>query len=70
MRFAKISRVKAKLVGAIRRAIANEKAGVADADGSQRTGGQWRGKIWISSDFNDYDAALESLFYDAPLMKS
>jgi len=35
--------------------------------GKPRKFGKWKGKVWISPDFNAPDPRLESLFYDGPL---
>jgi prevent-host-death family protein len=29
--------------------------------------GLWKGKVWMSPDFNDEDPEINSMFYDAPL---
>lgn len=34
-----------------------------------RTGGQWKGKMSVSSEFDAPDSEIESLFYDSPLLR-
>ena len=33
-----------------------------------RKPGLWKGKVWISDDFNDEDEEINKLFYDSPIM--
>ena len=33
----------------------------------KRRGGQWKGRIWISPDFDAPDPELEKLFYDGEI---
>ena len=80
MQIANIHQAKANLSELIRRAIAGEEVFIARAneplvrlepvsrDTRPRTGGQWRGKLWVAPDFDAPDPKLEALFYDAPLM--
>lgn len=28
-----------------------------------REGGQWKGRVWIAPDFDEYDAEIERMFY-------
>lgn len=39
----------------------------APEQNKKRKGGQWKGKVWISPDFDAVDKEIESLFYDSPL---
>jgi prevent-host-death family protein len=80
MQIANIQQAKANLSELIRRAIAGEDVIIARAneplvrlepisrDTRPRTGGQWKGRLWVSPDFDAPDPELESLFYDAPLL--
>lgn len=79
MQVTNIHEAKARLSELIRRAIAGEEIYIARADEPlvrleplardtrPRTGGQWQGRIEISPDFDQVDAAIESSFIDAPL---
>lgn len=33
----------------------------------KRKPGAWKGKIWISPDFDKADKEIEALFYDSPI---
>ncbi|MEK7794501.1 MAG: type II toxin-antitoxin system prevent-host-death family antitoxin [Candidatus Hydrogenedentota bacterium] len=33
----------------------------------KRDGGQWRGLVWVSDDFDDPDPEVEKMFYDGPI---
>jgi hypothetical protein len=33
----------------------------------KRKPGAWKGKVWISPDFDKPDPELEALFYDSPI---
>ena len=37
------------------------------ADGGKRMAGLWKGKVWMHPDFDQWDAELESLFYEGPI---
>lgn len=34
----------------------------------QRKSGLWKGKVWMSDDFNDESEEINKLFYDSPIM--
>ena len=74
MQFANIHQVKTHLSNLIRRAIGGEEVIVAHANNSRdtrpRTGGQWRGKLWVAPDFDTPDPQLESQFCDVPDLAS
>ena len=79
MQIVNIQQAKANLSELIRRAIAGEDVFIARAneplvrleplarDTRPRIGGQWRGMLWISPDFDVPDPELESLFCSGPL---
>ena len=73
MQIANIHQTKTNLSNLIRRAIGGKEVIVARASNSRdtrpRTGGQWRGKLWVAPDFDTPDPQLESQFCDAPLLK-
>jgi prevent-host-death family protein len=33
----------------------------------RRVPGAWKGKVWMSPDFDEPDSELEALFYDGPI---
>lgn len=74
-----ISEAKTHLAQIVKRVLAGEdiviarqgeplvRLSVYQADLTPREGGQWRGQVWMSEDFDTPDPELEALFYDAPI---
>jgi prevent-host-death family protein len=79
MHIVNISEAKTHLTQLVKRVLAGEdiviarqgeplvRLSVYQMDLTPREGGQMRGQIWMSDDFNDPDPELEALFYDAPI---
>lgn len=38
-----------------------------DSKSSKRKPGAWKGKVWISPDFDKEDQEIEALFYESPI---
>lgn len=74
-----ISEAKTHLAQIVKRVLAGEDVVIArqgellvrlsvyQADLTPREGGQWRGQVWMSEDFNAPDPELEALLCDAPI---
>jgi antitoxin (DNA-binding transcriptional repressor) of toxin-antitoxin stability system len=79
MHIVNISEAKTHLTQLVKRVLAGEdiviarqgepmvRLSVYQTDLTPREGGQWRGKVWMSEDFNAPDPELEALFYDGPI---
>jgi len=78
MQITNLHDAKAKLSHLIRCALAGEDVIIAKAgepmvrlipfqqELTPRQGGQWKGKITIADNFDDFDADLEEMFYGKP----
>jgi antitoxin (DNA-binding transcriptional repressor) of toxin-antitoxin stability system len=74
-----ISEAKTHLTQLVKRVLAGEdiviakqgepmvRLSVYQTDLTPREGGQMRGQIWMSEDFDAPDPELEALFYDSPI---
>ena len=75
MHIENIHNAKAHLSKLIKRALAGEEVVIARAgeplvrltpvqqDTTPRQGGQWKGKVQVAPDFDEFDVELERLFY-------
>lgn len=79
MHIVNISEAKTHLTQLVKRVLAGEdiviarqgepmvRLSVYQTDLTPREGGQWRGQVWMSDDFDAPDPEWEALFYDGPI---